>query len=1768
MGVQLQDIGVQMRKVLIFSTRACYKIVCNHPILVGLLCFLALLYRSFPFVFSVLLSLSPVLVCTAVLLGTLLSFGQPNIPEIEREEKTVHDIVVPLKIGVLQDDTVVEKDDESYSVDRYTTNETDTVDQSIEELGLGVNKLCEVERGDSFGDDAPLLENESREIELESRMFLEGGRELYGLGSEQKNGKIEERLDDGEILDHQYSPLPNVDDENLEFDNEKSVDSFDSRTVYIGSPVIDREILDRQYSPIPNMDDENLEFDNDKSVDSFDSKMVNVDSPPGSPLKQEEEEEEEDEEEEDDEESLDSGSDRAESSSPDASMADIIPMLDELHPLLDEDTPQPINLLHDGSDAASECSKSCDSDQESDDGTENQEVEAGGDDEKGEGKETTKDKQEQTESAISWTEEDQKNLMDLGSSELERNQRLESLIARRRARKSMRTMVERNLIDLESVDLPFNIAPISTARKNPFDLPGDQYDLGLPPIPGSAPSVLQPRRNPFDLPYDSSEEKPDLKEDSFQQEFKTSHAKESFFRRHESFNVRPSLFGPSRHEKKDILLRPYFVPEEMDSEGSSHSRFQRQSSELSDSRVSSIPETESVASAIDLEDKSLIKEETEDKNLSDEDLVDKDLIYKHSSEDQALISEEEHTSRHVEHGSQSSEVDSRQMGAADWKDSGVDEAEMKWESEENHHRVEPSLMLEGYAAKALDLTVTEIHSKSESLEQHSRHSSSSSHSEEGEKIFDDSETHWLSGLGERRDHSESVISREASLGGADFDIRGTSVDENQYWEPVYDLSPTPLKEISSSSVARDVHVESELGLSPVLVDRTLSPPDMEAVESGQEIEKSTPISDEMLASSPNSQPVEEDELISEDAMLLKNNEVSNLESSENCEVSFSGDPVVTGGVVREDSLDSKASVNTSADQNILDQQGRVEHVLDTSLYSNFDTDIYLDAQHAEVLTMGSVSKSTEAQGIDLFENEEHSSTAVQVSLVQPCTTFENPSLGNNQIDMEVAGIHLEHNGVHLSNLDALTDKDPLSEGPISPQYQCSSTEKSFSQSDKELPPLDCKDHSEMQEPPLIVMESDEEASSTGQLNNVLGFRGLDCEAQPITAAPSSPPFASILHKVDEVTEDAGQSDIHESVLDEVQNDNHIDALKSHQFFTEAIEFEDTDGIEEIDEGILSELDAVGDFSIKESISSLNEFDSGIDSSGVYKNEEKIECGSEFFTPGVSLKEDVDSSSTGFAEREFQESGDRKSAKEESLLTGNDWEPHGVNLNSNTEETNPGMPLVEAQSLKDLEAIYEQAKLESVETEVAFGLSQSPQEVQLLQNSNTEDVSPGLPLVEASSVKDLEAIYEQAKLSTMETKVGLGPSELNQDSNTEDADPGMPLVEANSLKDLESIYEQAKLDSMETNLVLELPELNQNSNAEDADPGMPLVEASSLKDLESIYEQAKSNSMETEVGPGLSELNQNSNTDDTDPGMPLVEASSLSDLESIYEQAKSNSLETELPQEVQLEADTDSGMPKVVAQSIEDLDSVFRQIDSKECEKHDLLDPSHTDSGMSLPEVQSIQDTGSAFDQIDSKGNEKHDSLHPPHAEEASGESENSKNVTLQEHSSLIENEIKFEARSTEDTDSDHLQLHESDPERHILRDSLVGDADALESLHVGAPSHEREMETDSALKQETEDNAEKPMKSSLSSQDVLVEATHNVEGDSSKGTSSVKDRDVPEDGNGSTKNLNFEVDDKSEYSDLATSAEKGDQETPEGDSSSAMDVKAKKEESPGDSHSE
>ncbi|XP_051141890.1 uncharacterized protein LOC127258880 [Andrographis paniculata] len=320
----------------------------------------------------------------------------------------------------------------------------------------------------------------------------------------------------------------------------------------------------------------------ESDVESFDSERVNVDSPPESPWLRVEEirscaggGSDDGDVEDDDMMESSSGSGGSTSSSPAAtsSMVDIMP-LDELHPLLDEDgSVQLVPLSLRGSQAMSEVSPESSSGNESDVETETQ-------------------SDAPAKPAITWTEEDQRNLQDLGCSEIERNQRLESLMQRRRQRKYQSMVPEMNLIDLEATSAgPHNVAPIATGRRqnqNPFD-EGNE-NPGMPPVPGSAPSVLLPGRNPFDAASYSGEERaaalPPLprRGGGFQ---------EVFMRRNESLIA----------EKLDAKLRPFFVAE---------SPFCQPPAASNDSRLSSVPETASVSSVEDTDvDTGRVAEEVE-----------------------------------------------------------------------------------------------------------------------------------------------------------------------------------------------------------------------------------------------------------------------------------------------------------------------------------------------------------------------------------------------------------------------------------------------------------------------------------------------------------------------------------------------------------------------------------------------------------------------------------------------------------------------------------------------------------------------------------------------------------------------------------------------------------------------------------------------------------------------------------------------------------------------------------------------------------------------------------------------------------------------------------------------------------------------------------------------------------------------------------------------------------------------------------------------------
>ncbi|KAL8254556.1 hypothetical protein R6Q59_032777 [Mikania micrantha] len=742
----------------------CYRSVVRHPFLVGMIVFLFSMYRLFPLLFSIVVSASPVLVSTAVLLGTLLSYGQPNIPEIEEEPESKRAEIQKLESMVMGRTEIVGRDG-SFGSEETNGSRIEVTDNSFVEVS-------------KIGDDNSCVEAD-RSVNMVDDGLLQFG--------EAKNEIGEEKV----VLGSHYSPLQQSEDDHIVLENDKlwegSADPLNSNSGLLWKGM---EGNGGGGGGGDDDDDDGADDDDDDDDDGSDSG--------------------------------DSGSDLAESSSPDASMADIIPLLDELHPLLSEEqeTHQPSHMSHDGTDAVSQHSlESSDTSSESNDdaGIENHENFKTGDYEDKESEHV--DKEDDTRSAITWTEDDQKNLMNLGTSEMERNRRLENLIARRRARKTMRLQAEKNLIDLESADLPWNIPPISTSRNNPFDY--DSNDN----IPGSAPSVLLQRRNPFDLPYDSSEEKPDLVGDTFQQEFADFQPKEPFFRRHESFNVGPSIFAASRSERQETKLKPFFVPER------SFSSFQRQFSGLSDSKASSVPDTESVSS--DVENKDHIEEdehalEAEHASEIDEHVSDHVshgrpyFVPEHVASDETSFSSFQRQLSEVSDSKLSSEPDTESVSSAGDLEN-KDRIDLSQEpdliSVEDHEHASEiiehvsehvSLVSESFEEdenvdpRGLDETEISVESVANQQELNSSVSSLSSSDEASEQIYNEREGDEL----ETGQVSETnfFLDRGSSIERSETDVTSLLVEESRPNEPIYDISPRSIaRNLSSSSISIDLH---------------------------------------------------------------------------------------------------------------------------------------------------------------------------------------------------------------------------------------------------------------------------------------------------------------------------------------------------------------------------------------------------------------------------------------------------------------------------------------------------------------------------------------------------------------------------------------------------------------------------------------------------------------------------------------------------------------------------------------------------------------------------------------------------------------------------------------------------------------------------------------------------------------------------------------------------------------------------------------------------
>lgn len=1292
------EIGIKVRKFVFISIRGVYRSACHHPFLLGFLGFLLFLYRYFPFLFSVLVSASPVLVCTALLLGTLLSFGQPNVPEFEKEERVTHGIS-SFQTGFSEGETIVSDRDESYFVRGYSEHRSDIEESGVEEASLvGV-------KDDRSEDDHGLL--------------------------------YDSALDDVNLQDIQH-------ENEVKGDVERELHSFDlgkGKEVHDGnltSEVVssDDEAIEKQYVMVQKEDDDDIfEIENGKArgggFDSF--KEGDADCSPSSSWKRVENNTDEDD-------SEDSGSDRAESSSPDASMADIIPMLDELHPLLDVDAPQPAHLSRDGSDAASEKSQKSDNDDDDDDNSvesdediENHgEAEEDGVDEEEEAMEGGQE--DESKSAIKWTEDDQKNLMDLGTLELERNRRLESLIARRMAR---RLMTEKNLIDLDCADVPSNVAPISV-RRNPFDFPDESYaGMGLPPIPGSAPSILQPRRNPFDIPYDPNEEKPDLKRDSFQQEFTQFNQKDAFFRRHESFSMGPSVLGISKQERHDINWKPVFVSERMVSEGTSY--FQRQSSEVSDSKLSevsdsklsSVPDTESASSG-----------DQDERKLSERDL----------SPETELTSNLDGVSVEAGHGSGSSEEN--------------ESVEMIEGEESNVYRDEDEIVLGGvedpsemefYPATG-ELEIDEQFNDGEtdltrepSVDVSSSRSSQSYRSEVIDDIPDE-ESEKTANLQHEDGHfpesrtstqtsvEESIISTRTSVEESNFQHISGEVEETPL-VPVYDCSPPSAEQlISFSSLSSDSATEfSETALPTVSVDTTADVADKEykpndkLEDNSSNHEKIQAASSELHAEVKNEMRSEESEDIDQYNVTAEELSAvipSFVDQNRPARAEFSVDSnfsldigsekgVTDSGLFHEQDIDN----HISADSEML-HQDNVEspdsnyHLASDKLHMLDNESVEEDALPNEVSKLDNENISVSVQD----EDEMPDSVASDFHHI-PSNSSSMHALGDSQF-LPVETEHLEKNWSNEERIFPIEQDKVL----LSSSREQGNTiihqdldKNHLSSSDKLVDAQSSSDHDESQNSDNILVEPSQDAGTSndgvGELHEHDSLYETPVMISSVTSENSdTPEFRSPTGEVDlEVYKHHGE------LANEDQNEaqqNLVPSAEGYMSPNNEENFNEFDYMKDIDEEFLSELDTVGDFSVGDA--------------------------------GVSHRTDVVHEET----RDAQLSSLPEDVKTAEVEQDND------------------IPVLEVRSLEDIDIAFKQLQ-EGVDVNDVILPSTIKDQLVSDESRDHVEVNSDLPVIEARSLEDIDVALEKISEDNQ--------GELPEERDAEDASVKLEANEDGSAK---------------------------------------------------------------------------------------------------------------------------------------------------------------------------------------------------------------------------------------------------------------------------------------------------------------------------------------------------------------------------------------------------
>ncbi|GJM88934.1 hypothetical protein PR202_ga05516 [Eleusine coracana subsp. coracana] len=501
-----QGASCSIKKTVRRSIRLSWRYASEHRGLFSLSLLLYLLYKSSPGFFAFLLSSSPVIICTTILLGTLLSYGIKDLPEMDEGEKAPSDNS-DTKFG-------------SYSRNVHSKAYKRFSVPAVKENISGVD-----------GKDTTV--REVVEIMTEPTRL---GREF----TESQSGEV------GDFSSEQ-----------------KGAEGA------AGKPRWGRAFSVRQRKKLTDIKIEAINPAVDNQLDySLLSQFTSAGSDDGSSR---------------------FDPDNAERYSLDVSMTNTAPLPDatETDPLLGADFTSPDPTNNDNSENDSDvCSQDSVTASDSNDVADNNKAK-----EEGEEKEDARN-----EPAFLWTADDEKNAMDLGYSEIERNRRLEILMAKRKSRKYTSFELEGigGISNGASSFRPQALA-ISARRLNPF---ADDAE-----VPGSAPSVLHLRKNPFDFLAEHSNDSDVVpaSRNLNPHELAPALHQDTLFKRHESFN-----FG--RPQQRQVpIFKPCFVPEEFNFDEASANNFQRQFSDRSVSRLSIVSECDTVSSVGDPEHNEAIR---------------------------------------------------------------------------------------------------------------------------------------------------------------------------------------------------------------------------------------------------------------------------------------------------------------------------------------------------------------------------------------------------------------------------------------------------------------------------------------------------------------------------------------------------------------------------------------------------------------------------------------------------------------------------------------------------------------------------------------------------------------------------------------------------------------------------------------------------------------------------------------------------------------------------------------------------------------------------------------------------------------------------------------------------------------------------------------------------------------------------------------------------------------------------------------------------------